>query len=164
MNRGYTIDEYKKKLEIARHFNPDISLSSDFIVGFPGETDEDFNDTISLIEEVGYDSLFAFAYSPRPLTKAAGFIETVSEEEKSKRLNFLLERQREVMKKIRSRFLGREIFVLVEDKSRKSDTLSGRSEHNLITHIINCDENDIGTVQKVRINEILENTLRGEKV
>ncbi len=164
MNRGYTAAQYLDKIALARELCPDISLSGDFIVGFPGETAEDFAATLKLIETVRYDTLFAFVYSPRPGTKAAELTETLTDAEKLDRLNHLLTIQRAIMGKTRQRFLGREVAVLVESLSPRGDTVMGRSEHNQIVHIAGAGQTDIGSIVPVRVTEILENTLRGIRI
>ena len=163
MNRKYSVAEYLAKLEMARLYNPDIALSSDFIVGFPGETRADFEQTLRLIDTAGYDVIFAFAYSPRPGTEASKLDDSVTEEEKSSRLNAVLELQKEKIKQVRMRYLGRTVKVLVEKESPKSNTLMGRNEHNLVTHIIDASDSDKGRIIDVYVDEVLENTLRGRK-
>ncbi len=163
MGRGYTAGEYLDRITLARHFCPDISLSGDFIVGFPGETEEDFAATLHLIERVRYDTLFAFAYSSRPGTRAAEMPETLPQEEKLDRLNRLLTMQKAAMVTTRQRFLGRRVLVLVEGKSPSGDTMMGRSEHNQIVHIRGSDSDDVGSIMPVTVTEVLENTLRGTK-
>ncbi len=164
MKRKYTIEQYLEKIDIARQNCPEIALSSDFIVGFPGETREDFEQTLELLTTVGYDTIFAFNYSPRPMTKASEFIDDIPSEEKFARLNELLDRQKELIPEIRSRYLEKYQTVLVEAKSPRGDTYMGRTEHNLITHVKGSTENDMGKILKVKITDILENTLRGEKL
>lgn len=163
MNRKYSAVEYLSKIELARKHCPDIALSSDFIVGFPGETEKDFDKTLELINIADYDVIFAFAYSPRPGTAASQTADTIPEEEKALRLNAVLELQRKKIRKVRGRYLGRTVKVLVEKESPKSGTLMGRNEHNLLTHIIDATESDRGRIIDVRIEEVLENTLRGRK-
>jgi len=163
MNRGYTAAQYLEKIALARELCPDISLSGDFIVGFPGETPEEFAATIRLIETVRYDTLFAFVYSPRPGTKAAELSETLSDAEKLDRLNHLLSIQRSIMGKTRQRFLDRTVTVLIESRSPRGDTVMGRSEHNQIVHVAGADDSALGTFVPARITEILENTLRGTR-
>lgn len=163
MNRKYTISEYLAKIDLARTYCPDIALSSDFIVGFPDETKEDFEQTLRLIDSANYDVIFSFAYSPRPLTSASKLSDNVSEDEKSERLTRVLDLQKEKIKEVRNRYLGRTVKVLVEKESPKSLTLMGRSEHNHLTHVIDAVESDKGKIINVHIDEILENTLRGKK-
>lgn len=164
MKRRYTIEQYLEKIDIARQSCPEIALSSDFIVGFPGETRGDFEQTLELITNVGFDTIYAFNYSPRPMTKASGFEDNVPTEEKFKRLNELLDRQKKIIPKVRSKYLDKSQAVLLESKSPKSDTFMGRSEHNHITHVIGSTKEDLGKIIKVKITDILENTLRGRKL
>ena len=164
MKRKYTIEQYLEKIDMARRSCPQIALSSDFIVGFPGETAEDFEKTVELITKVGYDTIFAFNYSPRPMTKASEFTDDVPEEEKFRRLNRLLDRQKEIIPKVRARYLDKLQKVLIESKSPRGNTFMGRNEHNLITHVIGSAENDLGKTVRVEITDILENTLRGKKL
>ncbi|HDT11819.1 MAG TPA: tRNA (N6-isopentenyl adenosine(37)-C2)-methylthiotransferase MiaB, partial [bacterium] len=161
MNRNYTLSDYLKKLELSRKFCPDIALSSDFIVGFPGEKEADFNLTMELVERADYDVIFAFNYSPRPFTKSFKLKDDLSTEEKLLRLNKLLDLQKKKIKEVRHRYLSRTVKVLVENRSPKSNSFMGRTEHNLITHITDSTEKDIGKIIDVKITEILENTLRG---
>jgi tRNA-2-methylthio-N6-dimethylallyladenosine synthase len=164
MKRRYTIEQYLEKIDMARQNCPEIALSSDFIVGFPGETRDDFEQTLELITNVGYDTIYAFNYSPRPMTKASEFEDSVTSEEKFRRLNELLDRQKEIIPKVRSRYLDKLQSVLVESKSPRGDTFMGRSEHNLITHVIGSTSEDLGKILQVKITDILENTLRGSKL
>ncbi len=163
MGRGYRVAEYRERIALARSYCPDISLSSDFIVGFPGETEDDFGATLRLIEDIRYDTLFAFAYSPRPGTRAAQEKETLSQREKLDRLNRLLTMQKAVMSTIRQRFLGRTVQVLIEGKSPSGDTMMGRNEHNQIVHVHGSTPSDVGSIVPVTVTAVLENTLRGIK-
>jgi len=164
MNRKYRVSDYLKKIEIARKYSPDIALSSDFIVGFPGETDEDFEQTLNLIDQAGYDVIYAFAYSPRPFTAASKFPDGLPPAIKNERLNRLFDAQKAKMTTVRSRYAGRIVKVLVEKESPKSRTLMGRNEHNLVTHITDAAESDKGKIIEVKVLEVLENTLRGTKI
>jgi len=164
MERGYTVDEYLARLETVRSFCPDISLSSDFIVGFPGETEEDFAGTLDLVRRARYDTLFAFVYSARPGTKAASFPETLSPDKKLDRLHRLLTTQRALMASIRDRFVGRVVRVLIEEESPSGGTMMGRSEHNQIVHVVGSGKSDLGRIVAVSVKDRLENTLRGIRV
>lgn len=164
MNRKYTLAEYLEKLDLARKYLPDVALSGDFIVGFPDETEEDFEQTLKLIDMVGYDVIYAFAYSPRPMTAASKFMDNISLNVKADRLNRLLDAQKNRMKEVRNRYLNRTVKVLIEKQSPKSSTLMGRNEHNLVTHVVNAVESDKGRIIDVKVLEVLENTLRGQKV
>ncbi|HNT27568.1 MAG TPA: MiaB/RimO family radical SAM methylthiotransferase, partial [bacterium] len=164
MNRGYGVNEYQEKIAWVRERCPDISLSSDFIVGFPGETESEFEETLSLIGTVRYDTLFAFKYSPRPGTVAARWPETLTDAERSARLDRLLHAQRAVMTAVRRRFLGRTVTVLIESRSPRGDTVMGRSEHNQIVHVAGDPLPAEGSLVPVRITEVLDNTLRGDRI
>ncbi len=164
MNRGYGVKEYLEKIAWVRERCPDISLSSDFIVGFPGETESEFEETLSLIETVCYDTLFAFKYSPRPGTVAARWPETLTDDERSARLDRLLQVQRAVMGAVRRRFLGRTVTVLIESRSPRGGTVMGRSEHNQIVHVAGDPLPAEGSLVPVRITEVLDNTLRGDRI
>ncbi|MCK5809083.1 tRNA (N6-isopentenyl adenosine(37)-C2)-methylthiotransferase MiaB [bacterium] len=161
MRRGYSRAEYLKKMALMRSVLPNIGISSDFIVGFPGETLEQFEQTLSLIREVRYDSLFAFVYSPRPGTSAEKLEDVTPAKEKLRRLNLLLDEQKKIMKEARSRFLHSELEVMVDGNSPKSDTLMGRTPHNLIVHFVGDKSLQKGDVVTVKITEILDNTMRG---
>ena len=128
MNRGYTREEYLKKVKMIRKALPDVSLSTDIIVGFPGETEEEFQDTLSLVEQVGYDGIYAFKYSPRPFTKAAQWEDPLSESEKSERLERLFELQRPIALRLSQNSLGQVQEVLIEEVDNQRAT--GRNTKN----------------------------------
>lgn len=132
MNRGYTREEYLEKVRMIRAAIPGVALSTDIIVGFPGETEEQFEDTMSLIEEVGYENVYAFKYSPRPFTKAARFLDQVPEAAKAARLDRLLARQREISFELAERYAGRTLDVLVEE-AKDDGRLCGRTSQNKLT-------------------------------
>lgn len=164
MKRGHTVEEYKDKVRRLRAVRPDLSLSSDFIVGFPGETDADFQATMDLIEEVGFDHSFSFIYSPRPGTPAADYPDDVPHEVKQKRLAILQQRINDMAQKISRRMVGSVQRVLVEGPSRKSAAaLAGRTENNRVVNFPGTHDL-IGRFVQVRINEALPNSLRGEIV
>jgi len=161
MKRGYTVLEFKAKVRQLRAVRPDISLSSDFIIGFPGETDEDFEATLSLIEEVKFDHSFSFIYSPRPGTPAADLVDDVSMTTKKERLARLQARINNFATAISQEMVGTTQRVLVEGCSRKNaNQVSGRTENN---RVVNFDgpEDLIGQFVDVRITEALPNSLRG---
>ncbi len=133
MNRGYTSSAYKKLIAAARERMPEITLSSDIIVGFPGETEEDFQKTMELVEETGFDLLYTFLYSPRTGTPAAGFIENTSKEEKSKRFDRLLKKQDGIVEKRQAAYEGKRLRLLVDGKSKGSEyPFTARTEGNLL--------------------------------
>src|SRR5262249_40524413 len=121
MRRGYTREEYLEKTGFIKNARKDISITGDMIVGFPGETDEDFNQTLSLVAEVEYDGLYIFNYSPRPHTPAAAYTDSILEEIKTERLMKLQELQQRVQTHRYSRYLGRTVEVLVEGESARSN-------------------------------------------
>ncbi len=161
MKRGYTSLEYKQKLRKLRAERPDISISSDFIVGFPGETARDFEQTMNLIAEVGFDQSFSFIYSRRPGTPAASLPDDVSPEEKQQRLALLQARINQQAMAISQRMVGTVQRVLVERFSKKdARQLAGRTEN---MRWVNFDgpETLINQFADVLITEALPNSLRG---
>ena len=133
MNRRYTIEDYLGIVDYIRSRDPDFSLTTDLIVGFPDETDEDFRATLSLVKNVRYDNLYSFIYSKRSGTRAAEMPDSTSEEEKSRRMRELLEVQREVSTEHYKRFIGRTMRVLVDDVSKKKEGwLTGKSSEFII--------------------------------
>ncbi len=164
MKRGHTALEYKQKIRKLREVRPDISLSSDFIVGFPGETDADFEQTMSLIDEVRFDHSFSFIYSPRPGTPAAELADTVPRELKSKRLAALQARINTLAMTVSESMVDTIQRVLVERPSKKdSRQLSGRTENNRVVNFP-AGPNHIGRFVDVLITEALPNSLRGKLV
>jgi len=164
MKRNHTALEYKSVIQRLREARPDLSMSSDFIIGFPGETAADFEDTMSLIEDIGFDHSFSFIYSQRPGTPAADFPDDVSLADKKLRLARLQSRISEMAAAISQAMVGNVERILVEKVSRKrTDQLSGRTENN---RVVNFDASPglIGQFVDVRITEALPNSLRGEIV
>ena len=163
MKRGHTILEYKSKIRQLRKIRPHISISSDFIVGFPGETDADFCETMKLIAEIGYDQSFSFVYSPRPGTPAAELADNTPAEVKKQRLNLLQERIKQQAAAISRRMVGTTQTLLVNGVSRKDPgQLQGRTENNRVVNFNCVDGELIGRFANVRIVEALPNSLRGE--
>jgi len=164
MKRGHTTLEYKQKIRKLREVRPDISLSSDFIVGFPGETDTDFTATMNLIADIGFDQSFSFIYSARPGTPAAGFADDTPMETKKERLQILQARINQNAMEISRAMVGTTQTVLVEKPSKKSpQQLSGRTE-NMRWVNFDCDPSYIGKFVDVVITEALPNSLRGRMV
>lgn len=164
MKRGYTSLEFKSIVRRLRAARPGLSLSSDFIVGFPGETEADFEKTMQLIRDVGFDTSFSFVYSRRPGTPAADLTDEVSKEEKFARLHRLQALVNEQANQIAQDMIGTEQLVLVERLSRRDDNeIMGRTENN---RIVNFPGNArlIGQMVNVRVTAALTNTLRGEIV
>lgn len=161
MKRGHTTLEYKQKIRRLRKIRPDISISSDFIVGFPGETEQDFAATMQLIADVGFDQSFSFIYSVRPGTPAASFADTCSAEEKQRRLVMLQQRINQQAQEISRAMVGTVQRVLVEKPSPKDPRqLSGRTENNRWVNF-DGDSSLINQFTDIRITEALPNSLRG---
>ncbi len=162
MNRGYTREEYLKRVELIRKIIPDAALTTDIIVGFPGETEADFQATVSLVREVEYDSAFIFKYSPRPHTPAARLKETLTDEEKVARLQELNAVQKEISLKKNRAHVGQVAEILIEGPSRRSlKDAMGRMDNNKIVIVPNT-ELQPGTLISVRITEVKGITLFGE--
>jgi tRNA-2-methylthio-N6-dimethylallyladenosine synthase len=161
MNRGYSRSQYLEKIALLRAARPDIQITGDMIVGFPGETEEDFQETLSLMEEVRYADLFSFIYSPRPETDAAGYEDCVGREEKNKRLDRLQTRQRAMTLENNKGFAGSHQKVLVEGLSKRGDQLSGRTSGNRIVNFPG-DPSLIGSIVEVTITRAFQNSLLGE--
>lgn len=161
MNRGYTREEYLAKIAMIKKFIPNIVLSTDIIVGFPGETEAEFQDTISLVEEVGYETIFAFKYSPRPMTKAAKFEEQLTEDEKSDRLDRLFKAHDRIAMPMAQKYEGQVLDILVESYDSARGNLAGRSTQNKLTYFPG-DPSLIGRTVPVRITRGMPATLRGE--
>ncbi len=164
MKRGYTALEYKSIIRKLRAARPDISLSSDFIVGFPGETDEDFEKTMKLIDDVGFDNSFSFIYSPRPGTPALELDDATPAEVKSARLSRLQKRIDEQAQVISQAMVGSIQRVLVESTSKKdAHELAGRTDNNRIVNFVG-NPRLIDTFVDVRVTSALPHSLRGEIV
>ena len=164
MKRGYTTLEYKSIVRKLRAARPDISMSTDFIVGFPGETDDDFEKTMKLIDDVEFDASFSFIYSTRPGTPAAELPDDTPAELKTARLMRLQKRIDELASAVSESMVGSVQRVLVEGLSKKNDAeLAGRTDNN---RIVNFAGNPrlINTFVDVRITEALPHSLRGEIV
>lgn len=162
MKRGHTWLEYKSIIRKIRAIRPDISLSSDFIIGFPGETEADFADTMKLIESIGFDHSYSFVYSARPGTPAADFADTTSAETKKQRLKILQDRIIQQTMAISRRMVGSTQRVLVSGISRKDPgQLQGRTENNRVVNFTCSDHQLIGQFVDVEISEALPNSLRG---
>jgi tRNA-2-methylthio-N6-dimethylallyladenosine synthase len=163
MKRNHTALEYKSTIRKLRRVRPDISISSDFIVGFPGETERDFEDTMRLIADLGFDHSFSFVYSARPGTPAAELPDDTPEELKKQRLALLQARINQQAFEISRRMVGRIERVLVTEVSKRDPgRLQGRTENNRLTHFRSDDPGLIGQFVDVEITEALPNSLRAE--
>ena len=164
MKRGHSAFEYKQKIRRLREIRPNISLSSDFIVGFPGETEQDFEHTMALIEEIGFDQSFSFIYSRRPGTPAADLPDDVAREVKQARLAQLQHTINNMAQQISRSMVGTVQRVLVDRPSRKdSNEIAGRTENNRVVNFAGPQEL-IGGFAEVRITQALPNSLRGELI
>ncbi len=161
MNRGYTAEKYLSLLEYARSIMPDLSVTSDIIVGFPGETYEEFCDTLKLVEKAEYTSLYTFIFSPREGTKAAKMDDPITREEKGKWFSELCGLQESIAAKRTAGMLGKEYRVLCEGKAKKDGIISGRTQGNIIIEFP-ADDSVIGTFQTVKVTEALIWMLKGE--
>ncbi|KAF1049431.1 MAG: tRNA-2-methylthio-N(6)-dimethylallyladenosine synthase [Burkholderia gladioli] len=168
MKRGYTVLEYKSLIRKLRAIRPDLSLSTDIIIGFPGETEDDFEKTMQLVHDMSYDTSFSFIYSPRPGTPAANLHDDTPREVKLKRLQHLQAAIEENVARISASMVGRVERILVEGPSRKDpNELAGRTENNRVVNFpapVASHPRLIGQMIDVRINHAYPHSLRGELV
>ena len=166
MQRLYTRQQYLERIAWMKSAQRDISITSDMIVGFPGETEEDFQLTLSLLDEVEYDAVFAFKYSPRPNTPSIKMEDAIPDDEKSRRLAALLERQREIQKRRNQKHLGETVEVMVEGKNDARGQWMGRTSQNKTLNFVapeGCSF-ESGSYVPVRVTTALPNSLVGEMV
>jgi len=164
MKRGHTAIEYKSTIRKLRKIRPNLSMSSDFIIGFPGETNADFEATMNLINSIGFDLSFSFIYSARPGTPAADLPDDVSEQEKKERLYILQNRISQMSQDISRKMFDTEQRILVEGPSKKNPMeLRGRTENNRVVNF-EGPHSVIGQFVDVRITQALPNSLRGELI
>ena len=159
MNRHYDRETYLKKVNYAKSVMPDLVLTSDVIVGFPGESEEEFEETISLIQQVHYDSLFTFIFSPRTGTPAASMEDPTPKEEKSRRFDRLCNVQNEISVQIHENYVGKKLRCLVDGKDK--DLLTARTEGGRLVRFAGCDEL-IGTYQNLNITGCTTWSLTGQ--
>ena len=164
MERTYTRDGYLEKIAMIRGAKRPISITTDIIVGFPGETDGDFEETLSLLDDVRYDGLFSFKYSPRPNTASLSMTDAVSEDEKSRRLAVLQERQRVIQSERNAEFVGRTFEVMVSGKSRRENQWSGYTSCHRVVNFASQKKELLGTYVQARIISAGPNSLVGEQV
>ena len=165
MNRKYTYEDYKEKIELARKIMPDIEFSSDFIIGFPNETDEDFNATLKAVEEIGYDRIFAFNYSPRPGTKAFDIEDNVPANVKSERLNTLFTFQDSLYDKKLTEMKGITTQVLVTDiDETKEYSYYGLNIYNRKVAFSSKNKLEYGSIVNVLIEKEKRNCMYGIEV
>jgi len=164
MGRRYTQKEYLELYHKMRDSIPGVAITTDIIVGFPNETDEDFEETMKVVEECRYDSAFTFIYSPRPGTPAATYEDNISSDVKQARLERLIERVKEIGKERNEEYEGKVVKVLVEGTSKRNDNvLSGYSESNKLVNFIGS-ETKVGQIVNVKINKGKAFTLEGEEI
>ncbi len=166
MNREYTREWYLERIAWMKAAKRRISITTDIIVGFPGETDQDLEDTATLLDAVGYDAIFAFKYSPRPNTPAVGMPDSISDEVKSARLQILLDRQREIQRVNYQKHLGETMELMVEGHNKIRNQVIGRSSQN---KTVNFTTDQLimpapGSYQQVRITQTFPNSLLGVAV
>jgi tRNA-2-methylthio-N6-dimethylallyladenosine synthase len=164
MRRGHTAGDYLRRIDAVRNARREMSITSDVIVGFPGETTADFEETVNLVEQVGYDGLYIFKYSERKGTPAANLRDDVSREEKAARFERLENVQRQRQQQIYQSYVGRELEVLVERRSSKSD--QDMTGHSTCHKVVNFpgDDSMLGNIVDVRISEAKQNSLYGEVI
>ena len=165
MFREYTREQYLERIAWMKATrNKEISITTDVIVGFPGETEAEFGETLSLLDEVGYDGVFSFKYSPRPNTPSLQYIDSVPEDEKSRRLQVLQEHQRELQRLSYARHLGQVLEVMVEGKNTARGQVIGRTSQNKTLNFVTNDrpEPGIGDYVQVEVTQIFPNSLLGK--
>ena len=165
MNRGYTFKEYASKIDLTKKIIPDVSFSSDFIVGFPGETDDDFEHTLNALNYVGYDRVFAFNYSPRPKTKAFEMKDDVMDNIKSTRLARLFQLQNKLYGEKLGNMSGKIIELFVTGVSNSENNIyTGQNVWNNTVHFKGISEIKLGSIVKVRAEKTEKNSLFGYEV
>src|ERR1700687_3350121 len=164
MLRTYSRDEYLERIALIRAARRPISITSDIIVGFPGETDADFEETLGLLREVEYDGVYAFKYSPRPNTASLAVGDTIPDEEKSRRVAALQELQREIQTVRNARLVGQEQELLVNGKSKRENQWLGQTSSHKVTNFTSPEKDLLGHYVKVRITSAGPNSLAGEQV
>jgi len=165
MNRKYTYEHYRERVLKAKEMIPDLALSSDFIVGFPGESEEDFQETLKAVEEIQYDMIFAFNYSVRPGTKAESFTDDVNLNTKKMRLSKLLDLQKKIIAEKSRNYEGKVVEVMVEGFAKKGENqYSGRNRQNRVVNFVSETILKPGDFVDVFINESRPNSLLGKSV
>ena len=164
MQRTYSRDEYLEKIAMIRGAKRPISITTDIIVGFPGETETEFAETLSLLEAVKYEGVFSFKYSPRPNTPAESMADAIPEEEKSRRLAVLMELQRKIQTEANEKLLGQRFEVHVEGKSRKENQWSGHTSCHRVVNIFSVHPDLLGRYITVEVKSATPNCLIGVHV
>jgi len=161
MARTYTRDQYLEKIAMMRAAKREISITTDIIVGFPGETEKDFEATLSLLDAAQYDGVFSFKYSPRPNTPSLRMEDVIPEGEKSRRLAILIDKQREIQRARNERLVGKVYGVLVEGKSRRESQWSGHTSSNRVLNFTSQREESLGDYVQVKVIGATPNSLLG---
>ncbi len=162
MNRKYTREEYLEKVERLRELCPEISFTTDIIVGFPGETEKDFWETVEMLEKVRFQEIYSFKYSDRPFTAASRFTDKIPEEEKEKRLEIVHKVQEKITREIYQKYIGKRVEILVEGKSKKRENWTGRTTTNIIVNFESPLKEDLtGKLVWVKITEAGKHSLKG---
>jgi tRNA-2-methylthio-N6-dimethylallyladenosine synthase len=166
MQRLYTREQYLERIAWMKSAKRQISITSDIIVGFPGETDEDFTATLSLLDEVGYDAVFTFKYSPRPNTPSLALDDAIPDQEKARRLETLMSRQKEIQITRYKKYIGDTLEVMVEGKNEARKQWIGRTSHNKTLNFTAPGTSipQVGSYVKVRATQSFPNSLLGELV
>jgi len=164
MQRTYTREGYLEKIAMIRAAKRPISITTDIIVGFPGETRGDFDETLSLLEDVQYDGMFSFKYSPRPNTPSLSMNDAISEEEKGRRLAILQEKQRQIQTVRNTALAGQTFEVLVSGKSRRENQWSGHTSSHRVLNFTSMQKELLGHYVQVRVASAGPNSLVGEQV
>jgi tRNA-2-methylthio-N6-dimethylallyladenosine synthase len=166
MQRLYTREQYLERIAWMKSAKRPISITSDIIVGFPGETDEDFAQTLSLLDEVGYDAVFSFKYSPRPNTPSLALEDAIPDQEKSRRLEVLMSHQREIQIAHYKKYIGQILEVMVEGKNEARKQWIGRTSHNKTLNFTAPESSSpqTGTYVQVKATQSFPNSLLGELV
>jgi tRNA-2-methylthio-N6-dimethylallyladenosine synthase len=164
MQRTYTREGYLEKIAMIRAAKRPISITTDIIVGFPGETHGDFDETLSLLEDVQYDGMFSFKYSPRPNTPSLSMNDAISEEEKGRRLAILQEKQRQIQTVRNAALAGQTFEVLVSGRSRRENQWSGHTSSHRVLNFASMQKELLGHYVQVRVASAGPNSLVGEQV
>jgi tRNA-2-methylthio-N6-dimethylallyladenosine synthase len=166
MQRLYTREQYLERIAWMKSAKRQISITSDIIVGFPGETEEDFSETLSLLDEVGYDAVFTFKYSPRPNTPSLALEDAIPDEEKSRRLEVLMTRQKEIQIASYKNYIGTIQQVMVEGKNESRNQWIGRTSQNKTLNFTAPETSipQVGAYVKVKATQSFPNSLLGELI
>ncbi len=164
MQRLYTREQYMERISWMKSARREISITTDVIVGFPGETEAEFEQTLNLLDEVGYDGVFSFKYSPRPNTPALGLEDAIPEAEKSRRLEALMARQKEIQSKSYKRFIDSRVEVMVEGYNETRNQWLGRTSQNKTLNFTASSTPKIGSYVETRVTASFPNSLLGEMV